>query len=107
MKHTKKNNLKVAEPKRKLARGVIQRPVRAQTGTRQSAKGVSWDNELEELSSRRFESVDDAITEIVEKVVNRMKLKGADRTETIEFLTLMFQTDEQLRQDIGSSLKIG
>ena len=108
MKQAAKKNTGVAESKRKLSKGIIGKPAaRVREGADpEHAPQMDWKSELADLTAGRYSSIDQAISAVVSKVVGRMKLSGAEKAETIEFLTLMFQTDEELKRDIASNLKI-
>ena len=63
-----------------------------------------WAREIEELSGRRFESIAAVVDELVQRVCDRLA-QPSEREELREFLTLLLDTDEVLRDQLAQFVK--
>jgi len=65
-----------------------------------------WQKELEDLESMSFNSLEEAIDVLIEKVLLRLEAEAASREETKNFLTELFATDPTLQEELKAILKI-
>ena len=72
----------------------------------QIARSEFWKEEVEALSGREFANPGEALHELIEKVLARFHLDGSDRDETRDFLLLLFDTDDAIKEGLAKVVKI-
>jgi hypothetical protein len=64
-----------------------------------------WKDELAELEASNFNSVEEAINALIDKVLIKLELDKVDSSETKQFLLELFETDPVLQEEIKNVLK--
>jgi hypothetical protein len=70
------------------------------------ARNVVWQNEVQAIVERKPESIEQAVSMLIESVVGKMSIPDSAQEETKEFLELLFDTDPALKDLIRQALKI-
>ena len=64
-----------------------------------------WKNEISGLRAEKFDSIEDAVSKVIEQVIERMQLQGGQE-DVKEFLRLVFESSESLQAALRKTLKI-
>jgi|GEM_PF-3666779 len=73
----------------------------------QLAQSRFWKEEVKALSGMQFQNIAHALEVLIDRVLCRFDLAQADRQETREFLMLLFDTDEEIKEELARVLRVG
>ena len=65
---------------------------------------ASWSKEISELRKQKFNSVDEALQLIVERVIERMSLSEKEGVKVRAFLLLLIQNDPSLQEELRKNI---
>ena len=65
-----------------------------------------WQKEIDALQQQRFSSADEAVTALVDRVVERFREDGLGAAKMREFLTFLFDVDPELKAKVARVLHV-
>lgn len=90
----------------KPARRVIEEDVKIKEDGRSAEILSFWKEEVTNLKGKEFSSVDQAVTTLIERVLDRLNEPQDRRVATQKFLELLFKTDPVMLSTLERILKI-
>lgn len=107
MKDSKKRKSE-QNSERKAKKQTLENTQQKEVVKTKNARGDFWRAEIDALRQESFVSVDQVVSSLTEKVLNRFGPKLGNesmREETKEFLTLLFETDETIRSELETFVR--
>ena len=84
-----------AKPKRAFKKGSPS----VSDSQNESEKLTCWQQDIKKLMGENFETLDQAVAAVVDAAISRQP-EGANRDELVKFLTLLFESDPSLREEL-------
>jgi hypothetical protein len=101
-----KKEIRKTAPKRRVSRAKQAAPACAKLSQEELACTEFWKEEVQALEQTVFADMNQAVEALVERVLERLQLPPPARAETREFLLLLLDTDEEIKEELSGMLKI-